>query len=160
MTTWKDVTVYVGIDPATKCGWAVLDAKGNALAGGTWQLERRSGDGAGMLYVRFQKLFRELIRSMDDQEDIVVCYEQQANRFAGSAHVGLGIISHIQRICEEEDVPCTGVAFSVVKKHATGKGNSGKDAMIEAAKARWGTVEDDNHADAIWIADTVREGLV
>lgn len=158
MTTWKDVTAYVGIDPATKCGYAVLDATGKALAGGTWNLERRAGDGAGMLYVRFQRLFRELIDSID--QDIVVAYEQQANRFAGSAHVGLGIISHIQRICEEEDVPYTGVAFSVVKKHATGKGNSGKGAMVEAAKARWGFVQDDNHADSLWIADTVREGLV
>lgn len=159
MTTWKDVTAYVGIDPATKCGYAVLDANGNALMGGTWQLERRAGDGAGMTYVRFQRLFRELLRSID-AVDIVVCYEQQANRFAGSAHVGLGIISHIQRICEEEDVPYTGVAFSVVKKHATGNGQANKGKMVEAAKARWGSVVDDNHADALWIADTVREGLV
>lgn len=151
------MTHYIGIDPATKCGYAVLDATGKALAGGTWKLERRAGDGAGMLYVRFQRLFRELLECSPDS---IVCYEQQANRFAGSAHVGLGIISHIQRICEEQGVPYTGVAFSTVKKHATGKGNSGKDAMIEAAKARWGFVEDDNHADGLWIADTVREGLV
>lgn len=154
------MTAYVGIDPATKCGYAVLDAKGNALMGGTWQLERRSGDGAGMLYVRFQRLFRELVRSLDDDNDLIVCYEQQANRFAGSAHVGLGIISHIQRICEEQNVPYTGVAFSTVKKHATGNGQANKAAMVEAAKARWGLVEDDNHADSLWIADTVREGLV
>jgi len=152
--------VVIGIDPATKCGYAVLDAAGAEICGGTWQLERRAGDGAGMLYVRFQKLFRELVRSMDDYNDLIVCYEQQANRFAGSAHVGLGIISHIQRICEEEDVPYTGVAFSTVKKHATGSGKANKGAMVEAAKARWEAIVDDNHADALWIADTVREGLV
>jgi len=151
------MTAYIGIDPATKCGYAVLNDAGGALLGGTWNLQRRSGDGAGMLYVRFQRLFRELL---EESPDSVVCYEQQANRFAGSAHIGLGIIAHLQRICEEQQVPYTGVAFSTVKKVATGKGNSNKEEMVKAARARWAPVEDDNHADALWIAETVRTGHV
>ncbi len=148
---------HIGIDPATKCGYAVILDDASQLAGGTWKLERRAGDGAGMLYVRFQKLFAELLDAFPGS---VVAYEQQANRFAGSAHVGLGIISHIQRLCEERNVPYTGVAFSTVKKAATGKGNADKKAMIAAAIAQWGEVVDDNHADALWIADTLRRGLV
>lgn len=147
----------LGIDPATKCGWAVLSQDGSQLAGGTWKLERRAGDGAGMLYVRFQRLFEELL---DSYPGAVVGYEQQANRFAGSAHVGLGIIAHLQRICEEKNVPYTGMAFSTVKKLATGNGAAKKDAMIEMARERWGVIEDDNHADGLWIAETVRKGLV
>ena len=151
------MTYYIGIDPATKCGYAVLDEDGKRLASGTWGLERRKGDGAGMLYVRFERLFRELLLAY---RGAVVAYEQQANRFAGSAHVGLGIIAHLQRICEEEQVPYTGVTFSTVKKHATGKGNADKAAMIQHAERRWGLTHDDNEADALWIADTAREGLV
>lgn len=151
------MTRYIGIDPATLCGWAVLDEEGRDLASGTWSLERRRGDGAGMLYVRFERLFRELL---DPAPGAVVAYEQQANRFAGSAHIGLGLISHIQRICEELNVPYSGVAFATVKKHATGRGSANKEAMVLAARERFGAVADDNEADALWIADALRVGLV
>mgnify|MGYP000891252394 CR=1 FL=1 len=150
-----DIRFWVGIDPATMCGWAVLDGDGNKIQSGTWSLARRRGDGAGMLYVRFERLFRELLASYPG----VVCYEQQANRFAGSAHIGLGIIAHLQRICEELSMPYSGIAFSTVKKHATGKGNADKTAMIHSAERRWGLTHDDNEADALWIADAMRIGL-
>jgi len=157
LSVYIEKEIIIGIDPATKCGWAVLDAKGLALAGGTWRLERRSGDGAGMCYVRFQRLFTELL---DAYPAAIVGYEQQANRFAGSAHIGLGIIAHLQRICEERQTPYTGIAFSTVKKIATGSGAAKKDKMVAAACARWAPVEDDNHADALWIAEAVRGGFV
>ena len=47
-----------------------------------------------------------------------------------------------------------------MKRHATGKGNAGKPAMIGAALRRWGhVVKDDNEADALWIADHLRAEL-
>lgn len=149
---------YIGIDPATSCGWAVVGPSGERIASGAWKLERRRGDGAGMLYVRFQRLFGELLDSYP--VPLMVAYEQQANRFAGSAHVGLGIMAHLQRICEERNVPYSGIAFATAKKCATGKGNANKQAMIEAATAKWGAVSGDDEADALWIAEAAREGLV
>jgi Holliday junction resolvasome RuvABC endonuclease subunit len=57
--------------------------------------------------------------------------------------------------CEERKIPYEGIPVATIKKHATGKGNAKKDAMMEAARARWPSValEDDNHADALWIGD-------
>lgn len=152
---------YVGIDPGTKCGWAILDAEGSRLHSGTWNLERRKGDGAGMLYVRFERLFREALENVG-HHDLVVAYEQQFNRFAGSAAIGAGIMAHLQRICEECQVPYTGVMFSVVKKRAAGKGSASKDAVVAAAKTKWGYPlgNDDNEADALFIALCAAEGLV
>ena len=148
--------MYVGIDPATSCGWAVIGPEGARIASGAGKLERRRGDGAGMLYVRFERLFRELL---DSYAVTMVAYEQQANRFAGSAHVGLGIMAHLQRICEEKSVPYSGVAFSTVKKVATGNGNAKKNMMVIAAEAKWGAVSGDDEADALFIAETARQGL-
>lgn len=153
---------YVGIDPATKCGWAVENEYGEVIFSGTWNLSRRAGDGAGMIYVRFSTLFTELLDSLADGSAIVVAYEQQINRFAGAAAIGAGIIAQLQFVCEKRGVPYTGATYSVIKKHATGSGRASKVDMMDKAARRWKNVciIDDNHADAIWIADALREGLL
>jgi Holliday junction resolvasome RuvABC endonuclease subunit len=150
MNTW------IGIDPATSCGWAVLSPGGTRIASGRWQLERRRGDGAGMLYVRFERLFRELLAGYPGA---IVAYEQVANHHVGSAHVGLGIMAHLQRICEELVVPYSGMSPATIKRHATGKGVAKKESMVAAAVARWGEVSGDDEADALFIADAARVGL-
>ena len=152
-------TVFIGIDPGTKTGWAVLDATGSSRGSGTWKLERRAGDGAGMIFVRFERLFRELLDAFPNS---TVTYEQQLNRFAGSAIIGAGIMASIQRVCEEVQRPYSGITFSTVKKHATGRGNCGKSEMVRAALDRWGPGAGgigEDQADALWIADAAREGL-
>ena len=42
-----------------------------------------------------------------------------------------------------------GVPVGTIKKHATGKGNAGKEAMIEAMQLLGHPVTDDNEADAL-----------
>jgi len=44
-----------------------------------------------------------------------------------------------------------GVPVGTIKRHATGKGNAPKQAMIDAARARGFSPADDNEADAIAI---------
>lgn len=34
---------YIGLDPGTNCGWAVLDKKGNRVESGTWVRRPRKG---------------------------------------------------------------------------------------------------------------------
>ena len=48
-------------------------------------------------------------------------------------------------------MPYQGVPVGSIKKHATGKGNADKAAMIDAARARGFSPADDNEADAIAI---------
>jgi len=47
--------------------------------------------------------------------------------------------------------PIAAIWFEEVRRHATGKGNANKDAMITAARARGFSPADDNEADAIAI---------
>ena len=44
-----------------------------------------------------------------------------------------------------------GVPVATIKKHATGKGNAGKDLVIAAMRARGFDPGDDNEADALAI---------
>ena len=52
---------------------------------------------------------------------------------------------------ELRGVPYDGVPVGTIKRHATGKGNADKEAMIAAARARGFSPADDNEADAIAI---------
>ena len=52
---------------------------------------------------------------------------------------------------ELRGVPYEGVPVGTIKRHATGKGNAPKEAMIIAARARGFSPADDNEADAIAI---------
>ena len=149
---------FIGIDPGSNCGWAVLDDAGGRVASGTWKLSGGRFDGAGMRFVRLDRHLRELFSATDD----VVLGFEEVRRHMGTdaAHIYGGVVATVTRVCEELQVPYAGVPVGTVKKAATGRGNAGKLEMVEAAETRWALkVSDDNEADALWIADAVRIGL-
>ncbi|GAB4112596.1 MAG: hypothetical protein Fur0019_19060 [Tibeticola sp.] len=45
--------------------------------------------------------------------------------------------------------PVQGVPVGTIKKHATGRGNAGKDQVIIAVRSRGHAPVDDNEADAL-----------
>jgi Holliday junction resolvasome RuvABC endonuclease subunit len=72
-----------------------------------------------------------------------------------AAHLYGGFLAEVTALCEAKDIPYTGITPGVIKRAATGKGNSKKDKMIAAAKARWPSLDivDDNMADALWVSE-------
>jgi len=151
--------IVIGIDPGTKCGWAVLGKAGARLGSGVWDLSSRRHEGGGMRYLRARRYLSELL---DAYPDAVVGYEE-IRRHAGTsaAHVYGGIVAVITSACEAREQAYSARPVGSVKKLATGKGNANKERMIEAAKERWGVdPSDDNEADALWIAEHLREELV
>lgn len=152
------MTTYLGVDPGTHCGWAVLDGGGERIASGTWDCSVRRGEGAGFRFVRFERVLRELLEAYPGA---AVGYEE-VRRHMGvdAAHVYGGIRAHLQRLCEERGVPYCPIPVGTVKKLATGKGNADKDAMVAAAHRQWSVLPgDDNEADALWIAEALRKGV-
>jgi Holliday junction resolvasome RuvABC endonuclease subunit len=58
--------------------------------------------------------------------------------------------------CQDNGIEYRGLSPSEIKKHATGKGNASKAAMISAARLKWPNLSDkadDNEVDAKWILD-------
>jgi crossover junction endodeoxyribonuclease RuvC len=148
---------YIGIDPGTHCGWAVLDPQGGRVASGTWNLSPKRHEGGGMRFVRLERYVAELL---DTYPGAHVAYEE-VRRHMGTdaAHIYGGIVATIARLCEVHALPYTGIPVGTIKKLATGKGNAIKVAMMEAAESRWfWPVANDNEADALWVADALREG--
>lgn len=155
--------VYVGIDPGTSCGWALLDEGGHRIASGTWDLKARRHEGGGMRYLRARRMLMALLDGVTD--DVVLAYEEvRRHRGVDAAHVYGGIVAHLAAVCEERGVPFRGMPVGTVKKAATGKGNADKDAMMRAAGSEWAAAgwlapETDDEADALWVAETLRREL-
>lgn len=150
---------FLGIDPGTNCGWAVLDQDGNRLDSGVWSLKSKRLEGGGMRYLRAQ---RRVLALLDEHGPCVLAFEE-VKRHAGTqaAHVYGGLVAVLQAACEARSVPYQGVGVGTVKKLATGKGNAGKQAMVDAACEQWDHVcERDDEADALWIAEALRVQLM
>ena len=149
--------MIIAIDPGTHCGWAVM-RDDDSVDSGTWDLTPRKHESAGMRYVR---LLRHLDALNDGSIETIV-YEL-VSRHAGTtaAHVYGAIIGHLQSWAAMHGVAMAAYSVTAVKKHATGKGNANKAAMITAAREQWPsqTVLDDNQADALAVLGCCVEAL-
>lgn len=139
----------LALDFGTKCGWA-LSYDGNYLSG-VWDLKPKSNEGPGMRGVRF-------LAALDGIGTVDAVYFEEVRRHHGTdaAHAWGGWASLLGVWCERNKIPVYGgIPVGTIKKHATGRGTSDKDAMVRAARKEFPSqcVKDDNQADALWILD-------
>jgi len=110
-----------------------------------------------MRYLRFKRWLTEIKQSVGDLDAV---FFEEVRRHAGvdAAHAYGGFMAHLTAWCEHHQIPYRGVPVGTIKKHATGKGNAGKDLMIAAALSRGHAPADDNEADALallhWAIET------
>jgi hypothetical protein len=154
-TTLMDRTL-LAIDLGTTTGWA-LRSTGGMITSGTVSFRPSRYDGGGMRYLRFQNWLAEMDRLSGP---IATIFYEEVRRHAGTdaAHVYGGLMATLTSWAEMRGVPYQGVPVGMIKKHATGKGNANKAAMIAAARAKGFSPVDDNEADAIaillWAVET------
>ncbi len=146
----------LALDLGTTTGWALRGYDG-LITSGTVSFKPSRFDGGGMRYLRFQSWLSEMDRLVGPIEAI---YYEEVRRHIGTdaAHVFGGLMAVLTAWAEMRGVPYQGVPVGTIKKHATGKGNAPKQAMIDAARARGFHPKDDNEADAIailfWVIET------
>ena len=142
----------LALDIATKTGWKT------ETASGVWDFKLKRGESYGMRLVRFKSAVSEII-SLEKID--IVSYEIPVGRFAASTMCATEMIGVLNVICAEMGVEVTSLSASEIKAYATGKGNCGKPAMIQAAKEKYPDIHiiDDNHADAIFIYDLTKSNL-
>ncbi len=146
----------LAIDPATKCGWA-----SSLGPSGVWDLSIRRDESGGMRLVRLRAKLDE-IHAME-AVDVVVF---EAARHAGPRMQGALVVqSEMQGViklwCDSAGVEYRGYSPAEIKRHATGKGNSPKSKVLEAARSKWTdrVIRDDNEADALWLLDLAENEL-
>lgn len=145
----------LALDPATKCGWAHSDGPS-----GTWDLSIRRDESAGMRLIRLSGKLCEIKKSAGVDVVVFEAARNASPKMQGALVVQATLQGVIVHWCEENGIEYRGYSPSEIKKHATGKGNASKDAMVAAARERFGSVIDDNEADAIWLLDLAEIQLV
>ena len=144
----------LALDPASQTGWAV---NGLAKSYGTWDLKTRKDESIGMKLIRFESKLKEVVEQMDIQ---LIVYERPAGRNTYSIIHQSKLIAIAEKYCENNNIQYRAYSASEIKKHATGKGNCGKPAMIQAAREKLAYAGDnDNEADALWLLDLAMREL-
>jgi Holliday junction resolvasome RuvABC endonuclease subunit len=140
-------TTILALDLGTHTGWALLNLDGT-ITSGTEHFKPQRFEGGGMRFLRFKRWLAELLTASGS---INAVYFEEVRRHAGvdAAHAYGGFMGHLTAWCELHNIPYQGVPVGTIKKHATGKGNAGKDDMISSARQRGHDPADDNEADAL-----------
>ena len=135
----------LALDLGTRTGWALASADG-PIVSGTESFKPQRFEGGGMRFLRFKRWLTEVKGG-----GLAAVYFEEVRRHAGvdAAHVYGGFLATLTAWCEAHEVPYAGVPVGAIKKHATGKGNADKAAMMAAARARGFEPADDNEADAL-----------
>jgi Holliday junction resolvasome RuvABC endonuclease subunit len=143
----------VGIDLGAKCGFALLTDDGYRITSGTWRLGRRSGEAVVRFEELLEKLFAEGVKAVG-YEKVRRHRGVEAAHAYGAYEAILWKACHVSGVLESSIVQ---VSVQEIKRLATGSGNADKDDMEAAAMAQWAYVpDDDNEADALWVAESAR----
>lgn len=149
-------TTILALDLGTHTGWALLHLDGT-IASGTAHFKPQRFEGGGMCFLRFKRWLNELLGA---SHHLNAVFFEEVRRHAGvdAAHVYGGFLAHLSAWCEHHRIPYQGVPVGTIKKHATGRGNAGKDDVIASVRSRGHTPADDNEADALallyWAIET------
>ena len=147
----------LALDPATHCGFAH-----SCGISGTWDLSVRRDESSGMRLIRLRGKLDEILRDVGVDSVVYEVALQMLHRRAGAS-----VQSEIQGVlklwCEDNKIEYRSYSPTEIKKHATGKGNAGKPAMIDAAVAKWKRVFQDhqeNEVDALWLLDLALKDFI
>ena len=150
------MTTILSLDLGTTTGWAMRLADGSVVSG-TMEFKPGRYEGGGMRFLRFRSWLDHLEFAA---KTIDLLHFEEVRRHAGTdaAHIYGGFLAHLSAWCELKHIPYQGVPVGTIKRHATGKGNAGKEAVIAAMRSKGFNPEDDNEADALailsWAIDT------
>ena len=143
--------VMLSLDLGTKTGWAVR-LSDRTVTSGIAEFKNDRWQGGGMRFLRFKQWLTE-IKQMAGGLDVVFFEEVRRHAGVDAAHAYGGFLAHVTAWCEHHAIPYEAVPVGTIKRHATGKGNANKDAVIAAVRNLGFDPADDNEADALAILD-------
>lgn len=144
----KAAPVVLGLDQATKMGWAIGTAE-TAFACGLIDTTPRRFDSYGSRYLRVEK---EVTRLLVEHKPTLVVFEEHRRHNSTQAAQVLGAITAIvAKCCEQEHVDYFGIPVLTLKKHFTGSATASKALMLAVARKKFPhlLIPDDNVADAL-----------
>ena len=139
----------IALDLGSTTGWA--SRVDGVVDSGSISFALTRFEGRGMQYLKFKRFLAQICSTV--KPELIAVEEVRRHLGVDAAHAYGGYLSHVGAYCEEAGIPHTGIPVGTIKKHATGKGNANKEAMVEAASVAYPDqqVVDDNQADALMI---------
>jgi Holliday junction resolvasome RuvABC endonuclease subunit len=136
----------LSLDLGTTTGWALTTRTG--IVSGSQSFKPSRFEGAGMRFLKFRKWLTETKASSDGIDTV---YFEEVRRHMGvdAAHAYGGFMAHLTAWCEHHQIPYQGVPVGNIKKSACGKGNAGKNEIIDAMISKGHSPCDSNEADAL-----------
>lgn len=145
----------LALDLGSKTGWAINDTR--TVISGTWDVGLRQGESFGMRFIHLRSNLNAIVMAYPDLK--IVYYEKGLAKFQVPTAILGGYVAKLTEWCEDHQIEYRPVAISVLKKYATGRGNASKVDMMEAARRKGWTFEDDNECDALWLLDYGRREI-
>ena len=142
-------TTILALDLGTTTGWALRGSDGH-ITSGSESFRPQRFEGGGMRFLRFKRWLTE-IKQSSDGIDCLHFEEVRRHVSTDAAHAYGGFLATLTAWCEHHQIPYQGVPVGTIKKHATGKGNAGKDLVVAAMRSLGFDPGDDNEADALAI---------
>ena len=140
-------STLLALDLGTTSGWALRGSDGH-ITSGSESFRPQRFEGGGMRFLRFKRWLTEL-KAATSGIDALHFEEVRRHVSTDAAHAYGGFLATLTAWCEHHQIPYQGVPVGTIKKHATGKGNAGKEDVIAAVRARGHAPSDDNEADAL-----------
>lgn len=137
----------LALDLGTATGWALRTGDGSVRSGSR-SFKPDPSEGRGMRFLNFRGWLTELSGSTDG---IGVIYFEEVRRHLGvsASHAYGGFLATLTTWAEDLEIPYRGVRAGAIKRHATGKGNANKLAVIAGVRALGFAPSDANEAEAI-----------
>lgn len=137
----------LALDLGTNCGWATWDGK--RVCHGVIHLGGRKDEIDGARFTRFRAWLADTNTMLGGA--LCSVFYEDVRRHIGTtaAHIYGGFWAHLEEWCFHKQIACHGFGVGEIKKHATGRGNADKNAVIMAMQAKGYNVTDDNEADAL-----------
>lgn len=137
----------LALDLGTTTGWA-LRTPDRRIVSGSQSFKPQRFEGGGMRFLRFVRWLDEM-QTLSGGLHHLAFEEVRRHASTDAAHAYGGFLGLLSAWCERHAIPYQGVPVGTIKKHATGKGNAPKDAMLATVRG-WGYAPvDDNEADAL-----------
>jgi Holliday junction resolvasome RuvABC endonuclease subunit len=144
----------LGLDMATKTGWASLD--GGVVSCGRINFtpkpatKTRPKEHEGKRLLDFEKWLHGTLKALQPS---VIYYEEAVTNKPNTARVLYGFRAVMMTRAAHFNIKVVGCHIGTVKKYATGKGNALKPAMVAEAKRLFPQLDilDDNVADALHV---------
>jgi Holliday junction resolvasome RuvABC endonuclease subunit len=148
--------MILGLDCATKTGWAITRNGGTILESGVMDFSKRRGESNGAMFLRFRKWLSDLFETQKGFPEgaiTFVAYEQAHHRGGAATEIGVNLTGRVQEQCADLGLEYVAIHTATLKKWATGSGKADKTQMMARATTFLGRPpEDDNEADAVLIA--------